>query len=671
MTYFLFSLFFLLLLPIQISHAADSSQKKLLLRWPTDASRILTSTFGEYRPDRFHAGIDIRTNGNTGYPCYAVDDGDIIRVKINFNGYGKALYLQLEDGRIAVYAHLDRFYGKLEKEIRQLQQEAGCYQVETFYKSGEHHLNRGDLLAYSGDTGSGPPHLHFELRKGMNRPYNPVMEGFSVEDTRPPTIRALAMKPLDTNSEVEGDILPVIREFARGQVNPVSFYGKVGLAVNAVDFQNASHYALGVSRIELFVDDELQYVFQPDSFDYQFNIQNRLDFDFELERRGFQRFHRLYLLPKNQLYFYRHDLTGGFLDSRILGDGVHTVLVRVFDDAQNSSEVEWKISALSEPTFPPAEPSDAPSLPLVSDSIPKINIDIDIISTLFRVTVSNVPIETKIVRMSLLPFGGFNELKKCNNSTWIGRLGLPLSYQGEGNLRISASTDSGVIAAGFQRLNFATMKAGETLDWYSPDSSLVVSIGQSSLWFDLVARLEKSAPIDCTITPIYSLFPQDHPFAGEVTLRFNSRQMPWSDAAVLVYREKSKNGIWTALETHRSPDGFTLETKVLSFEDFSVMLDTLPPRIENPFPQENALLTTTTPRIRATVEDNLSGLDLDNCDLLLDGYSTIWVYDPDKKEICYESWDPLPSGAHRWDLIISDRVGNTVATGGTFIIRTE
>lgn len=82
--------------------------------WPTNASRILTSTFGEYRPGRFHAGIDIRTNGTTGYACYAIADGSVIRMRADFDGYGRALYLKLEDGTFAVYAHLSRFNEELE-----------------------------------------------------------------------------------------------------------------------------------------------------------------------------------------------------------------------------------------------------------------------------------------------------------------------------------------------------------------------------------------------------------------------------------------------------------------------------------------------------------------------------------------------------------------------------
>jgi len=77
--------------------------------WPINTGRYLTSTFGEYRPGHFHSGIDIKTNYRCGYPVYATADGYIWRVLTSPYGYGKAVYLKLDDGNLAVYGHLDRF----------------------------------------------------------------------------------------------------------------------------------------------------------------------------------------------------------------------------------------------------------------------------------------------------------------------------------------------------------------------------------------------------------------------------------------------------------------------------------------------------------------------------------------------------------------------------------
>src|SRR5438105_1830788 len=53
--------------------------------WPTDASMKITSSFAEYRSTHFHGGIDISTNGHTGYKVFAVREGYVYRIRIMAN----------------------------------------------------------------------------------------------------------------------------------------------------------------------------------------------------------------------------------------------------------------------------------------------------------------------------------------------------------------------------------------------------------------------------------------------------------------------------------------------------------------------------------------------------------------------------------------------------------
>ena len=50
--------------------------------WPTKASQRITATFGDMRPRRYHAGIDVATNGGRGYEVYAVEDGYVARLLV-------------------------------------------------------------------------------------------------------------------------------------------------------------------------------------------------------------------------------------------------------------------------------------------------------------------------------------------------------------------------------------------------------------------------------------------------------------------------------------------------------------------------------------------------------------------------------------------------------------
>ncbi|NLH52928.1 MAG: M23 family metallopeptidase, partial [Bacteroidales bacterium] len=72
----------------------------------------LSGTFGELRPDHFHAGIDIKTNQEEGWPVIAIADGYVSRIAISPTGYGKALYIDHPGGYTSVYAHLQRMNGQ-------------------------------------------------------------------------------------------------------------------------------------------------------------------------------------------------------------------------------------------------------------------------------------------------------------------------------------------------------------------------------------------------------------------------------------------------------------------------------------------------------------------------------------------------------------------------------
>src|SRR5512134_1440768 len=77
--------------------------------WPTDASRKMSSAFASFRTMHFHAGIDVSTNGRTGYKVFASRDGFVSRISVSPYGYGKLLHVRHPDGFTTVYAHLKGF----------------------------------------------------------------------------------------------------------------------------------------------------------------------------------------------------------------------------------------------------------------------------------------------------------------------------------------------------------------------------------------------------------------------------------------------------------------------------------------------------------------------------------------------------------------------------------
>ena len=71
--------------------------------WPLRLEPALSSTFGESRARAFHAGMDVKTWGKTGYEVQALADGHIWRVRTSPWGYGRVVYQKLADGRTAAF----------------------------------------------------------------------------------------------------------------------------------------------------------------------------------------------------------------------------------------------------------------------------------------------------------------------------------------------------------------------------------------------------------------------------------------------------------------------------------------------------------------------------------------------------------------------------------------
>ena len=115
---------------------------------------ILAGTFGELRPNHFHAGIDIKTKGTEGFKVYSIGDGYVSRIQITHGGYGKALYIKHDNGQSSVYAHLQKFSPKIEAFVKALQYEKESFEIQTFPKSTELVLEKGELIGYSGNTGN-------------------------------------------------------------------------------------------------------------------------------------------------------------------------------------------------------------------------------------------------------------------------------------------------------------------------------------------------------------------------------------------------------------------------------------------------------------------------------------------------------------------------------------
>jgi hypothetical protein len=206
------------------------------LRFPMTNDICPTSSFGSYRSGHLHAGMDFSTGGVTGVPVVAVDSCYVWRIRLWNGGYGKALYAQLPDGKVVVYGHLSKYRPDLEDRVEAEQDRLGKYEVELLFGPGEFPFGPGDTLAYSGDTGSGPAHLHFEIRSGQgdHNKINPVPDYLDMAEDLNPVIEKIGIVPLSPWSMLDGGFEPLVlsREAASGMLEVT---GPFGVSVSARD----------------------------------------------------------------------------------------------------------------------------------------------------------------------------------------------------------------------------------------------------------------------------------------------------------------------------------------------------------------------------------------------------------------------------------------------------
>lgn len=309
---------------------------------PLDIPLVLSGTFAELRSNHFHSGMDIKTQQRTGLKVNAAADGYVSRIKVSHFGYGKALYITHPNGYTTVYAHLNRFAPEIENYIKDLQYNKESYEVETFPKPSELLVVKGNLVAYSGNSGgSGGPHLHFEIRDNAERPINPMLFGIDIKDAKLPTITSIYAYPLDENALVNNTnqkqnlkLIPL--KNGDYVVKNLKAYGNIGFGITTWDRQDLAANKNGVYNIQTFVNGSKNFEldFKRFSFDETKHINQLIDYkQFKTKRQRIQKLFRV----NNPLSIYKGVYKEGVLT---VEDSTYLVYkIKVSDFKNNTSWV--------------------------------------------------------------------------------------------------------------------------------------------------------------------------------------------------------------------------------------------------------------------------------------------------------------------------------------------
>lgn len=301
---------------------------------PVSIPIYLAGAFGELRGAHFHSGMDIKTNGRTGLPVYAAADGFVSRIRVSASGFGYALYIDHPNGYTTVYGHLREYSPTIWAYTQKLQYANQSFELDTMLPPNVLKVKKGDLIAYSGNTGSsGGPHLHFEVRRQKTQePLNPQLMPFGLVDHTPPVIYGLFVYGLDSNLSQTPHTVKLLKKGANYTVKDTIKVDadNVGLGIELSEKMDGSSNELGVYRLVVKVANKTVYRFSLDSFlfDETHYVQSHEDFAMKTEHG--KTIHRLWKLPGDFFSAYDSLVNNGII-------GLKTKAIPIFIMAMDAA----------------------------------------------------------------------------------------------------------------------------------------------------------------------------------------------------------------------------------------------------------------------------------------------------------------------------------------------
>jgi len=310
---------------------------------PMDIPLRYAGNFGEIRPNHFHTGVDIKTNGRTGQKLFSIDEGYISRIKIQLWGYGKVLYITHPNGYTSVYAHMSKFSNKIDSVVKENQYEQQSYTLDLYLLKNQIKVKKHELIGYSGNTGNSfAPHLHFEIRDNTTEyAQNPYKFNFKPKDNIPPKIFSLLVYPIDSSSLIDSlnkkQFIKLNQYLNTYTFDTLNISGNVGFGISTLDYINNSRNKFAPYSIELFVDSIKYISIKFDEFDfYDRNyINSYIDYEEYLKHK--KKIHKLFIEENNKLKNLKFSKNNGVLN--FYNNKIHTIKIIVKDFNSNKAQI--------------------------------------------------------------------------------------------------------------------------------------------------------------------------------------------------------------------------------------------------------------------------------------------------------------------------------------------
>jgi hypothetical protein len=345
----------IIILSLLLLHVSpDNKNEKTIFISPVKIPLALSANFGELRIDHFHSGLDIKTQGATGKEVVATAAGYVYRISVSPGGFGKALYIKHPSGFSTVYGHLEKFNPEIDKYVKAQQYEKKSFLVTLYPSRDKFQVNQGDLIAYSGNSGSsGGPHLHYEIRKSEGEiPINPLIFDFGVSDNLKPVIEKLVIYPVNSNTLINNQnkkkSLAVSGSNGKYTLQPnpeINISGEAGFGIRSYDLLDESTNKCAVYSIELLIDSISVYKYVMDAFSFNESRYINSHIDYETYQKEATYVERTFVLPSDKLSVYKNLVKRGiytFNDNRS-----HVAEIIATDINDNKSRLSFKIQGRS------------------------------------------------------------------------------------------------------------------------------------------------------------------------------------------------------------------------------------------------------------------------------------------------------------------------------------
>ena len=666
-----------------------SAEPKHPWYFPLEIRAGISSTFGEFRGDRLHTGVDLKTNGQNGYKVYAIDDGVIVRLGVRKLGFGKAVYIQHPNGLMTAYCHLDRFEEQalgLETLIQEYRKQRGTKYPGDIYL--EKPVKRGQLIGYSGETGSGLPHLHFELRQGGATPIDPFKHGFAYEDKTLPVIESLIIEPLGFQSFLDGEHFA--REYrtetlqGKYRITPVPrISGKVRFTAAAYDQIGAENKCnidqidlyiahAGVNKLDLTIDKEKLFSNQFNWITYQTDHRGGLVYEYNLTRLSnpTQYYYRLYTLsPERFPYREVFAKNNGIWDATTAKEGLHTIMVEVRDAGGNVSQAQMQVEVIHAGKMPvlPGTIVNMAEIPTLQGSTNmKVYEFYDFIEVVFQPNTPLANPPTVLISQEGKPAGHPRSqeivLTPRGLNLFSGTYALTPDKGGILNLKVRATTKTGKPIEEIRQfpVNPIPAASGGTVSY---GSKAAMSFPPGALYEDIFANIFPTTAYEETaglplMSAVYDFRPAGCPLEKKGNIRMQYPEQVKNPKKLGIFWWDNIKKHWYYMDDQLGPQTRSLTAEIIYPSIYAILQDNVNPVISDFVPVDGSTVPATMKEISAIITDVGKGVDEAAIVMKLDGKTVDGEYDPDRDKYAYPLTKPLKVGTHTLSVQAADKAGN-------------